>query len=97
LRAHRADGRRAAIWGAGSKGVAFLTTLGVGEDIAYGVDVNPHKAGKFLAGTGHAVVGPEDLTAEPPDVVVATNAIYLPEIRAELDARGLQRTELLAV
>ena len=28
-RAARADGRRAVIWGAGSKGVAFLTTLGL--------------------------------------------------------------------
>jgi SAM-dependent methyltransferase len=97
LRARRADGRRAVIWGAGSKGVAFLTTLGVGEEISYAVDVNPHKVGKFLAGTGHVVVGPDHLPAEPPELVIAANPIYLEEIRAELDARGLQRTELLAV
>jgi SAM-dependent methyltransferase len=94
LEAARGDGRRTVVWGAGSKGVAFLTTLGVTDEVAYAVDVNPHKHGKFLAGAGHAVVGPDHLTVEPPDLVVAMNAVYLEEIRAELDARGLQRTEL---
>jgi SAM-dependent methyltransferase len=97
LVAARADGRRAAIWGAGSKGVSFLTTLDVGEEIAYAVDINPFKQRKFLAGTGHAVVGPAHLLEEPPDLVVAMNSIYLPEIRAQLDGLGLQATELLGV
>jgi SAM-dependent methyltransferase len=97
LVAARADGRRAAIWGAGSKGVSFLTTLDVGEEIAYAVDINPFKQRKFLAGTGHAVVGPAHLLEEPPDLVVAMNSIYLPEIRAQLDGLGLHATELLGV
>ena len=92
-----ADGRRAAIWGAGSKGVSFLTTLDLGEEIAYAVDINPFKQRKFLAGTGHAVVGPAHLVEEPADLVVAMNSIYLPEIRAQLDGLGLQATELLGV
>lgn len=93
----RAQGQRAAIWGAGSKGVAFLTTLGVGEEIAFAVDINPYKQGKFLAGTGHEVVGPEQLVAERPDIVIGMNAIYLDEIRGELDGLGLAGTRLLAV
>jgi SAM-dependent methyltransferase len=97
LVAARADGRRAAIWGAGSKGVSFLTTLDVGEEVAYAVDINPFKQRKFLAGTGHAVVGPAHLVEEPADLVVAMNSIYLPEIRAQLDGLGLQATELLGV
>ena len=97
LAAARADGRRVAVWGAGSKGVAFLTALAVEGEVAYAVDVNPHKQGKYLAGTGHRVVGPDDLADEPPQLVVAMNSIYLPEIRRELDARGLTATELLGV
>jgi SAM-dependent methyltransferase len=97
LGAARADGRRAAIWGAGSKGVSFLTTLDLREEIAYAVDINPYKQRKFLAGTGHAVVGPAHLVEEPPDLVVAMNSIYLREIRAQLDGLGLQATELMGV
>jgi SAM-dependent methyltransferase len=93
----RADGRRVAIWGAGSKGVSFLTTLGVGQEVAYAVDVNPFKQGKFLAGTGHRVLGPSELTEEPPDLVVAMNSIYLDEIRHQLDGLRLTRTDLVGV
>jgi SAM-dependent methyltransferase len=97
LRSARADGRRVAIWGAGSKGVSFLTTLGVGQEVAYAVDVNPFKQGKFLAGTGHRVLGPSELTEEPPDLVVAMNSIYLDEIRQQLDGVRSTRTDLVGV
>jgi SAM-dependent methyltransferase len=97
LAAARRDGRRTAIWGAGSKGVSFLTTLDAGEEVAYAVDINPYKQGKFLAGTGHAVVGPAHLAKEPPDLVIAMNSIYLDEIRVELDTMGLRNTELVGV
>lgn len=83
----RAAGQRVAVWGAGSKAVAFLTTVAADGDVAFAVDVNPYKQGMFLAGTGHRVVGPDDLPAEPPDVVVAMNAVYVDEIRAALAAR----------
>ena len=97
LAAARAGGRCVAIWGAGSKGVAFLTTLAADGEVAYAVDVNPHKQGKYLAGTGHRVLGPDELAAQAPQLVVAMNSIYLPEIRRDLDARGLAGTELLGV
>jgi len=89
-------GRRAAIWGGGSKGVAFLTTLGLGDEVAYAVDINPHKRGFYMPGSGHRVVGPGDLTAEPPDVVVVMNGIYREEIRADLARMGLA-PEILTV
>ena len=78
------------IWGAGSKGVSFLTNLGLRDEISYAVDINPYKTGKFMAGSGHEIVAPEFLVEYRPDLVVAMNPIYLGEIRATLDGLGLQ-------
>jgi SAM-dependent methyltransferase len=89
LDAARADGRKVVIWGAGSKGVSFLTTLGIEEQISYAIDINPHKHDKFMAGTGQAVVGPEFLRSYEPDLVIAMNPIYLEEIGAQLASMGL--------
>lgn len=82
-------GQRVVIWGGGSKGVAFLTTLGRHDAIDCVVDINPVKHGSFLAGTGHKIVGPERLRAVRPDVVIIMNPIYRDEIRRSLQALGL--------
>jgi hypothetical protein len=92
----RADGRRTVIWGGGSKGVAFLTTLGLQSEVDFAVDVNPFKQDKFMAGTGHEVSSPERLRTDRPDLVVAMNPIYLDEIGAELHALGVS-ADLVAV
>ena len=81
-------GETVAIWGAGSKGVAFLTALAT-DAVAYAVDINPYKQGEFLAGTGHEVIGPDDLIDRPPDLVIAMNSIYIDEIREDLSRRDL--------
>jgi hypothetical protein len=84
-----ADGKRTVLWGGGSKGVAFLTTLGLTDQVAAVVDINPNKAGTFMAGTGHEIIAPDGLIELQPDVVVVMNPIYIPEITRELTARGL--------
>jgi SAM-dependent methyltransferase len=89
-------GRRAAIWGSGSKCVAFLSTLGVHDEIEWVVDINPYRHGKFLAGSGIEIRSPEMLRDYRPDVVVAMNPIYCDEIRKALERMDL-RPELLAV
>ncbi len=75
---------RAVLWGAGSKGVAFLTTLGVFDEIEFCVDINPHKHGAFIAGTGQEIVSPEFLCTYQPEVVIAMNPIYREEIGRSL-------------
>ena len=75
------------IWGGGSKGVAFLNV--VDAPIAAAVDINPHKQGKYMAGTGHRVIAPAELVAIDPSLVVAMNPVYLDEISAELHASRL--------
>ncbi len=85
----KANGQKAVIWGGGSKGVAFLTGLGVGDEIGYAVDINPLKHGTFMAGTGHEIVGPEFLRSYQPDVVIVMNPIYCAEIQRDLDRLGV--------
>lgn len=77
------------LWGSGSKAVSYLNTLGVRDELEYVVDINPHKHGKFLAGTGHEIVGPEFLREYRPAGVIVMNPIYVPEIRAQLHSLGL--------
>lgn len=90
------NGVSVALWGAGSKCVSFLTTLQLDEQVCYVCDINPFKQGTYTPGTGHAIVSPEYLASRPPDVVIAMNRIYRPEIAAELD-RLKVRAELLEV
>lgn len=89
LREMRAAGQRVVLWGGGSKAVAFLTTLGITEEVACAVDINPHKHGTFLSKTGHEIVGPEYLGANPPDTVIIMNPIYHEEIARDLAAMGI--------
>jgi SAM-dependent methyltransferase len=95
LRSARAEGRRAVIWGGGSKGVSFLTTLGVNGEVEYVVDVNPYKQGMYMPGTGHEVVGPDFLRDYRPELVVAMNPVYVGEIASELSSLGVE-AELVA-
>lgn len=83
------QGERVILWGGGSKGVAFLTTLQLSDEIACVVDINPHKHGTFMPGTGHEIIGPERLKELRPTVVVVMNPIYHAEIQADLAALGL--------
>src|SRR5262249_44194411 len=48
IRSAWAAGRSVVLWGGGSKAVSFITTLGLGPEIAAAVDINPYKQGKFL-------------------------------------------------
>jgi hypothetical protein len=59
-------------------------SLGVGREVMCAVDTNPFKRGKFMAGTGHPVVAPQDLVSDPPHVMVAMHSAYLQEIQANL-------------
>ena len=84
-----ARGERVVLWGSGSKGVAFLTTLGMCDEISYTVDINPNKHGTFMATTGQQVVSPEFLESYRPDLVILMNPLYHDEVKEDLQKRGL--------
>lgn len=90
---HR-SGQRTVVWGSGSKGVAFLTRVNLNEAIEYVVDINPHRQGKFMAGTGQQIMSPKFLQDYKPDVAIAMNPIYKAEIRENLQQMGLSTTVL---
>lgn len=85
----RAEGKPVVVWGSGSKGVAFLTAIGGGEGISHAVDINPHRQGHFMVGTGHPIVGPDALKEIQPATVIVMNPVYRDEVAADLRARGL--------
>lgn len=96
IRSAAGDHYRIVLWGGGSKGVAFLTTLGLEDEIAAVVDVNPYKQGKFVPGSGHEVVAPTALASIRPDLVVVMNPVYVSEVRAKLQGLGLE-PQIMAV
>ena len=81
--------KKVALWGAGSKGVTFLNVLKSFGKIEYIVDINPHKQGRFVAGTGQQIVSPDFLKEYRPDIVLVMNPIYQKEIQDALDKLGL--------
>ena len=85
----RLSGRRAAIWGAGSKTATFLNTIDTTDVVACAIDVNERKHGRFIAGAGHEIVAPESLgesglNAHPSageiDSIIVMNPRYVQEI-----------------
>jgi SAM-dependent methyltransferase len=84
LRNWAATGQRTVLWGSGSKAVAFLTTLGVHDEVEHVVDINPYRVGKFLPSTGQRIVAPAFLREYLPDNVVIMNPVYLREVEQEL-------------
>lgn len=81
LHAHRRRGP-VALWGAGAKGVTFANLLDPnGALIDCVVDVNPAKQGKFLAGTGHAIVSPDEFVQRRVQSAIVLNPNYGDEIR----------------
>lgn len=75
-----AAGKKAVVWGAGSKGVMFLNLLPAASRIEYVVDVNPKKHGLFVEGSGQQIVPPFFLKDYQPDIAIVMNRIYRNEI-----------------
>ncbi|QIZ69751.1 class I SAM-dependent methyltransferase [Oxynema aestuarii] len=89
-------GKKAVVWGAGSKGVTFLNILKAHEAIAYIVDINPRKQGMYVPGTGQPIVAPEFLKEYQPDLVIVMNPIYQAEISEQVASFGVN-AEVISV
>jgi hypothetical protein len=89
LKNFKDQGKKVVLWGSGSKGVSFLTMLDRDNSIEYVVDINPHRKGYYMSGTGQEIVAPDFLAEYKPDVVIVMNEIYCDEI-----ARDLKKMDL---
>ena len=82
--------QRAALWGAGTKGVMFLNSVEGADHIGRVVDLNPRKHGSFVAGAGHRITSPESLAEWKPDIVLVMNPVYREEIAASFGRLGIR-------
>jgi len=89
MRTAAQEGRGVVLWGGGSKAVSFLTTLGLDSEVEAAVDINPFKQGKFVPGSGHPIIAPEDLPGLDPGLVIVMNPIYVEEVSLQLASLGL--------
>lgn len=92
----RRQGKRVALWGAGTKGVMFLNTICEARGIEQVFDVNPRKQGRYVSGSGQAILNPQHLACERPDIMLVMNPAYEPEIRERV-VSDAPRCEVLAV
>ncbi|MCK4269806.1 MAG: methyltransferase domain-containing protein [Methanogenium sp.] len=72
-----------AVWGAGAKGANFVRILDpYCKKIKCVVDINPKKQGRYLGGSGHKIISPEEFK-EMKDIegIIIMNENYLEEIR----------------
>ena len=90
------QGKRVALWGAGTKGAMFLNTLTSSNAIDYAFDINPRKHNKFIAGSGQRIVSPNSLPHTRPDVVLVLNSAYETEIR-DLTEVACPKCEVICV
>jgi hypothetical protein len=81
--------QRVVIWGTGSKGVTFLNAFKNCLSLEYAVDINPHKQGKFVPGSGHRIVSPDFVREYQPSLVFLMNPIYRTEVSEQLAGLGL--------
>ncbi len=89
LAGYARGGQTVVAWGAGGRAATFFNVVGIGDEVAAVVDLNPAKQNTYLAGTGHEIVPPDRLAEIEPDVVIVVNRVYADEVRADLDGMGL--------
>jgi hypothetical protein len=90
------EGRRPVLWGAGSRGVQFLTLADADHHLAAVVDVSPRKWGRYLPVTAHRVDPPASLAQVKPEIVVITNPAYRTEIAGQLAQLGVDAELVVA-
>jgi hypothetical protein len=89
LRAMSASGGPIVLWQGAAKTVGFLAAIPAGDRVRCAVDLNVQRHGRYLPGTGLAVIAPEALRALRPAHVVLMNPVYRDEVQAMLDRLGV--------
>lgn len=82
-----------ALWGAGAKGATFAGLIDPDCTlIACLIDINPNKQSKFLPGSGHPIVSPQQIHDRRIATIMVLNPNYHAEIQRSIDDAGLDVT-----
>jgi SAM-dependent methyltransferase len=85
-----ASQERVALWGAGAKGVTLANLIDPRRELlTCVVDLNPQKQGHFIPGTGHAIVGYQELEKYGVSTALLMNPNYRQENMALLREANL--------
>jgi hypothetical protein len=77
-----------AVWGAGAKGVSFVTMLDEDRRLVHCIiDLNPAKHGRFVPVSGHPILSFEDALRGGVATVIVMNPNYASEIRQLIGGR----------
>lgn len=81
--------RRVGVWGAGAKGVTFANLIDPAATAVHCfIEVNPAKRGKYVPGTGHRIIGPDEIEAEGLGTILVLNPNYFEEMHDYLRVNG---------
>lgn len=82
-----------AIWGAGAKGATFLNLIDPEAlSIDCVIDINPKKRGKYIPGTGHEIIGIDQIKSRGVKAAINMNPNYANENAAIVIKFGLNIT-----
>jgi len=85
LAEERAAARTVAAYGAAAKGNTLLNSTGVGpDDIAFVVDRNPHKQGRYLPGSHVPILDTDEVARRRPDALLILPWNLRDEITAQM-------------
>jgi SAM-dependent methyltransferase len=96
LRARIEAGKVVAAYGAPTKATLLMKMAGIGPgDIAYAVEDNPHKTGRYLPGAAVPIRSQAELTAVPPDVIVLFAWNFAADIIGKLTGKFPRAIEIV--
>ena len=96
LNHYQESGERVVVWGTGGKGITFLNTVEAAKYIEFVVEINPDKQGRFVPGSGQAIVSPKFLAEYQPHKIIITNALYAEEMKQQARDIGVEAEFLIA-
>lgn len=83
-----AEGKKIALWGAGMRGINFLSAFPDHQLISQVIDINPNRKNKYLPRSGFKVEAPEALKTQRIDMIIISNSIYAQEIMEQAKDLG---------
>ena len=82
--------KKTALWGAGAKGTNFVNLFDKKREfIKCLIDINVAKQNKYVSGTGHIVISPEDIYKYDINNVFVMNANYYREVKEALNDKSI--------